>query len=86
MKWYLSDNVLAIILKVCNCMFNFLENIPLFNEDRNYDSDIYTMLYLEHFVSLQKFPLESDDSILTSTLNQFSSYLDEVSRILVLLV
>ena len=27
----------------------------------------------------QKFPLESEDSILTSTLKQFSSYLDDVS-------
>lgn len=29
---------------------------------------------------LQKFPLESDDSVLSSTLKQFSSYLDDVSR------
>ena len=28
----------------------------------------------------QKFPLESDDSVLSSTLKQFSSYLDDVSR------
>lgn len=28
---------------------------------------------------LQKFPLESDDSVLSSTLKQFSSYLDDVS-------
>ena len=27
----------------------------------------------------QKFPLESDDSVLSSTLKQFSSYLDDVS-------
>lgn len=30
---------------------------------------------------IQKFPLESEDSILTSTLKQFSSYLDDVSSI-----
>ena len=29
----------------------------------------------------QKFPLESEDSILTSTLKQFSSYLDDVSTL-----
>lgn len=33
----------------------------------------------------QKFPLESEDSILTSTLKQFSSYLDDVSIVLLLL-
>ncbi|XP_070193584.1 DCC-interacting protein 13-alpha-like isoform X3 [Littorina saxatilis] len=30
---------------------------------------------------IQKFPLESEDSILTSTLKQFSSYLDDISSI-----
>uniref|UniRef100_K1R604 DCC-interacting protein 13-alpha n=1 Tax=Magallana gigas TaxID=29159 RepID=K1R604_MAGGI len=30
---------------------------------------------------IQKFPLESDDSVLSSTLKQFSSYLDDVSSI-----
>ncbi|KAK3101756.1 hypothetical protein FSP39_006133 [Pinctada imbricata] len=30
---------------------------------------------------IQKFPLESDESILTSTLKQFASYLDDVSSI-----
>lgn len=30
---------------------------------------------------IQKFPLESDDSILSSTLKQFSSYLDDISSI-----
>ncbi|XP_076447471.1 DCC-interacting protein 13-alpha-like isoform X3 [Babylonia areolata] len=30
---------------------------------------------------VQKFPLESEDSILTSTLKQFSSYLDDISSI-----
>ncbi len=34
------------------------------------------------FLLLQKFPLESDGSVLAETLKQFSVYLDEVSKTL----
>lgn len=39
---------------------------------------LYMYMFL-FFIFLQKFSLESEDSVLTSTLKQFASYLDDVS-------
>lgn len=86
---FMVDCALDIKDQICTCLKLLIELYQILCRLKMHaQQDVvhkFDCLFIGHFWHVcyihQKFPLESEDSILTSTLKQFSSYLDDVSTL-----